>query len=158
MLGRFNKKDKNQLSDVLVFRFYENNTGTISVVYSDWIKGHNYLLERPWLNNAPNISCILAGKYPVKWTFSPRFQRYTWNILKVPKRSGIRVHSGNNYKESLGCPLTGLRTGRNKNGDLAVWNSRSSLEDNWEYLVDREKPSNLWFNIIIKDLFPFKGT
>lgn len=66
-------------------------------------------LELPWHNNAPRISCIPAGAYPMKWTFSPTFNRMMWLVEDVPGRTGIRIHSGNyagdKVSDSLGCIL-----------------------------------------------------
>ena len=145
-----------QLPDVTAYRYYENSTGILSLVYASWVHGTNYFLERPWLDNEQNLSCIPADTYKVVWDYSNKFGRYTWHIISVPARLGIRIHPGNTIRDSLGCPLTGLKTGRNQKGELAVWNSRSSLE-NFEHLVDREKPSNKWFKIHFIDLFPFRG-
>jgi hypothetical protein len=60
-------------------------------------------LERPWKDNKPNISCIPAGSYIVKWTFSPRMLKYTYEVTGVPNRSGIRIHVANYFNELLGC-------------------------------------------------------
>lgn len=64
-------------------------------------------LERPWLNNQKNISCIPKGVYTVKYTFSPRLLRYTYEVQNVPNRSGIRIHSGNYFFDTDGCILLG---------------------------------------------------
>ena len=155
-LGQMTSVQANKLPDVTAFRYYKNSSGTLSLVIASWIPEVNYLLERPWKDNQPYISCIPANRYLVRWTHSLKFLRYTWQIMDVPNRSGIRIHPGNTFKDSLGCPLTGLKTGFASNGDLAVWNSRSSLE-NWEHLVDREKPSDKHFYLSIVDLYPFGG-
>jgi hypothetical protein len=68
-----------------------------------------YTLELPWRNNQRNISCIPVGRYPVKWTFSPRFMRFTYEILNVPNRSGIRIHPGNYVKNLKGCIYLGSK-------------------------------------------------
>ncbi len=66
-------------------------------------------LELEWRDNAPQVSCIPPGEYQLKWTLSNRFKRHTWQIMDVPDRSGIRIHSGNyagaKLSDSLGCPL-----------------------------------------------------
>lgn len=64
-------------------------------------------LERPWLNNQKNISCIPVGEYEVKWNFSPKFLRYTYEITNVKNRGGIRFHKGNYYYDIEGCVLLG---------------------------------------------------
>lgn len=70
-------------------------------------------LERPWLNNKQGMSCIPKGDYICKWTYSPRFLKYTYQVMDVPKRTGIRLHSGNYWWNINGCILLG-----NKYGDI----------------------------------------
>ena len=67
-------------------------------------------LERPWLDNAKEISCIPAGDYKVKPVQSPRFGA-TWEVLNVPNRSNILFHKGNTADDSKGCILVGLQYG-----------------------------------------------
>ena len=63
-----------------------------------------YTIERPWLKNAKNVSCIPAGTYPVKLVNSPKF-RITFEVKKVPGRAHILFHAGNAVSDSLGCIL-----------------------------------------------------
>lgn len=84
-----------------------------------------YTLELPWRDNRNNLSYIPEGTYQVRWTRSPRLSRkygrdyYTYEILNVPNRGGIRLHSGNlagdvelgMITHSLGCPLIGYQVG-----------------------------------------------
>jgi hypothetical protein len=50
-------------------------------------------------------TCIPAGVYEIKVTYSPRFKRDMPQILRVPKYTGVRIHGGNSHKNTLGCPL-----------------------------------------------------
>jgi len=68
-------------------------------------------LEQQWINNTPFISCISTGTYTVQWTESPRLKRFTYQIMNVPGRSGIRIHSFNWYHESSGCTGFGIKAG-----------------------------------------------
>lgn len=52
-------------------------------------------------------TAIPYGKYEIKWTYSPRFKRYTPQLTNVPSFDGIRIHSGNSSKNSSGCLLLG---------------------------------------------------
>lgn len=54
-----------------------------------------YTGELPWRENRPNVSCIPAGVYFCKWTWSPKFGRRMYEIGPVHGRSGIRIHSAN---------------------------------------------------------------
>ena len=85
-------------------------------------------LERPWLDNRPNVSCYPPGIYLAKWidrSGSGKYKR-TWHVQNVPGRSGILWHSGNLVSHSLGCTLTGLKHGR-LSGQEAVLSSRAGL-------------------------------
>jgi hypothetical protein len=66
-------------------------------------------LELEWKDNAPQVSCIPPGEYRLAWTLSNRFKRHTWQVMDVPGRSGVRIHSGNfagaKLTDSEGCPL-----------------------------------------------------
>ena len=54
---------------------------------------------------------IPSGTYSLTLTYSPRFKKKLPLIAPVPKRSGIRIHSGNFSRDSQGCVLVGLRDG-----------------------------------------------
>ena len=82
-----------------------------------------YSIERPWLNNAPNVSCIPVGNYDMGWRNSPRFGE-TWHVKDVQDRTYILIHAANFPKDVQGC--IGLGTGLM--GDrIAVSNSRKAV-------------------------------
>jgi len=56
--------------------------------------------------------CIPAGMiYQVKLTRSPHFSYVTPELVDVPGRTAIRIHKGNEPKDSLGCTLVGMQHG-----------------------------------------------
>jgi len=55
-------------------------------------------------------TAIPKGKYIVKMTYSPKYKRQMPEVLDVKGFSGIRIHSGNTAKDSLGCILLGRNT------------------------------------------------
>ena len=55
-------------------------------------------------------TAIPTGVYTVKMTYSPKYKRNIPEVLDVPGFSGIRIHSGNTAKDSLGCILLGRNT------------------------------------------------
>lgn len=96
-------------------RFYNSPKQALGVITA--CKGNEIFtaktLERGWLNNAPSISCIPSGRYQVQWTRSNRLSKlkgedvFTYEILNVPGRSGIRMHSANYYYHLEGCIALG---------------------------------------------------
>ncbi len=105
------------METVHLIRFDKSDQGVFGKIY---YKGHTrFTGELPDRNNQSNISCIPSGTYMVKWTRSPRFKRYMYEVVKVPGRGGIRMHSANlmgdaslGYKvQLLGCIALGERLG-----------------------------------------------
>lgn len=86
-------------------------------------------LEKPWVLNANNVSCIPKGTYIVKWTFSPKFLKYTYEVQGVLNRTGIRIHGGNFFYDIKGCILLGDSYGDiNKDGHVDILNSKITLK------------------------------
>ena len=67
-------------------------------------------------------TAIPYGTYEIKWTYSPRFKKYTPQIMNVPSFEGIRIHSGNTSADTEGC----LILGENKQVGK-VLNSRATI-------------------------------
>ncbi len=63
-------------------------------------------LERPWLNNQRNISCIPEGFYLCERKQSPKFGD-TFEVKNVRDRSDILFHKGNLSDDTHGCILVG---------------------------------------------------
>jgi hypothetical protein len=105
-------------------RFYSGEDCTLGKISLDGTT--LFTIERPWLDNKNNVSCIPAGTYRVIWSRSPRLKKFTYEVLNVPGRGGIRIHAGNRAADSLGCPLLGLRVGA-IGKDRAVLASRSAV-------------------------------
>ena len=87
--------------------------------------GEWYTLERRWLDNAPNISCIPAGAYRAYRSFYNRGGYPCFELASVPKRHHILIHVGNTEDDSAGCILLGTGVGVVKN-KVAVINSRNA--------------------------------
>ena len=69
-------------------------------------KGNKYAtVERPWLDNKVNVSCIPKGTYVCRNNHeSPKFGR-TISVKNVAGRTDILMHVGNFVHNSLGCIL-----------------------------------------------------
>ena len=74
-------------------------------------------LERPWKNDATDVSDIPTGTYRGRITKSPHLGYVTPELLNVPGRSGIRMHRGCLPRDSEGCILVGTAFGHVDYGD-----------------------------------------
>lgn len=88
-------------------------------------------------------TAIPYGTYEIKWTYSPRFKKYTPQLMNVPSFEGIRIHSGNSSDHTEGC----LLLGENKKVGM-VLNSRATI--NKFYPIIKEACSNGKVTIEIK--------
>lgn len=88
-------------------------------------------------------TAIPYGTYEIKWTYSPRFKKYTPQLMNVPSFEGIRVHAGNTSADTEGC----LILGENKQVGK-VLNSRATI--NKFYSIIKEACSNGKVTIEIK--------
>ena len=59
-------------------------------------------------------TCIPSGLYTILYTYSPKYQRLMPLVDNVKGFSGIRIHSGNTAKDSLGCILLGFNKEKGK--------------------------------------------
>lgn len=88
-------------------------------------------------------TAIPYGIYEIKWTYSPRFKKYTPQLMNVPSFEGIRIHAGNTSSDTEGC----LILGKNKQVGK-VLNSRDTI--NKFYPIIKEACSNGKVTIEIK--------
>lgn len=88
-------------------------------------------------------TAIPYGTYEIKWTYSPRFKKYTPQLMNVPSFEGIRIHVGNTSADTEGC----LILGKNKQVGK-VLNSRDTI--NKFYPIIKEACSNGKVTIEIK--------
>lgn len=99
------------MDNVLLFRFEDDGKQTLGMILA---KGRTfYTLERPWLNNQSDISCIPDGDYIVKYlarSASGRYSNVYW-IQSVDGRFGVLIHAGNVVRHTKGCILIGKTHG-----------------------------------------------
>lgn len=88
-------------------------------------------------------TAIPYGIYEIKWTYSPRFKKYTPQLMNVPSFEGIRIHAGNTSADTEGC----LILGKNKQVGK-VLNSRDTI--NKFYPIIKNACSNGKVTIEIK--------
>ena len=117
------------------FTLVRNETsdhGTFGIFSGEGLQLHT--AELPWRDNSPRISCIPAGRYICRPYSSLKFPN-TYEVMRVPGRSAILIHSGNHagdymrgYRSDvLGCILVGLGRGE-LSGQQAVTSSRAALD------------------------------
>lgn len=79
----------------------------------------------------PGDTAIPAGRYAVKTTYSPKFDRMLPEVLSVPGFSGIRIHAGNRAIDTEGCVLVGF-----VRANAVIQQSRPAVEVVIEACVD----------------------
>lgn len=102
-------------------------------------------LEKPWLNNKMNVSCIKTGSYVCKWEYSKKYKTNIARLYNVEGRTGILIHVGNYFKDIAGCIIVGDKhSDINKDGEKDVTNSRVTLDKLFAFFGGKE------FTLIIK--------
>ena len=76
-------------------------------------------------------TAIPYGTYEIKWTYSPRFKKYTPQLMNVPSFDGIRIHAGNTSADTEGC----LLLGENKKVGM-VLNSRATINKFYQLIKE----------------------
>ncbi len=92
--------------------------------------------ELPFRDNHPDTSCIPTGTYTCEWTHSPRLNKETYEVLNVPNRAGIRIHSANYPEQLLGCIALGFNIDI-VDGKKGVFGSRDTVAK-FETLMNKE--------------------
>lgn len=121
-----------EVRTALLIREETGAQGTFGRIFCDGLT--LFTGELPWRQNAPNVSCIPAGRYRCAFTYSPAFKRMMFIVRAVPRRSGIRIHPANlmgdralGYRSQLyGCLALGERLG-SLDGQKAVLLSATAV-------------------------------
>lgn len=107
---------------IKLIRKYRKETYTIGKLYVDGVYFCDTIEDRDrGLNNDMGLAEIMAkkrygetaipyGTYDVEITYSPKYNRMMPEIKGVKGFSGIRIHSGNTSKDTLGCLIVGKNT------------------------------------------------
>ena len=102
------------MSKIFLNRTAKSDASTIGTVTD--IKGNFIckMLELPWRDNQRRISCIPAGEYDLIFlpNGSPKFPYPCFLLKGVPGRDAIMIHRGNHPKDTLGCLLPGMKSGK----------------------------------------------
>ena len=108
----------------------KKQTSGICTIYDDNTSLFTCLsLERGWLNNEPNISCVPKGVYDCVFEYSPKFKRYLWELKNVPNRTECKFHVANYSSQLNGCIGLGYqRLDINNDKELDVTRSSKTIE------------------------------
>ena len=97
------------MKTIVIRRIATGVQGTFGVLLHEGLP-FALTLEREWLDNKTNVSCIPEGEYLCKRVNSPRF-RNTFEVTDVEGRTHILFHKGNLDDDSHGCILVGEKFG-----------------------------------------------
>lgn len=120
-----------------------SDQGTVGKLFVDRLK--LFTGELPWRDNQPSISCIPTGIYECVYNWSPRFKGFSYEVLDVPNRTGIRIHPANffgdksmGYKSQVeGCISLGMRMGF-IDGQRAVHLSQKAVQIFEDYMAGED--------------------
>lgn len=129
------------MRNVSLVRKVESNEGTLGHVIHGTFQC--FSLELPWRNNLSNVSRVPCGIYQVRWSLAG--QTYRYELVGVPDRTDVQIHSGNwtgdralgLLSDVKGCILLGLGVGE-LNKQLAMLRSRVAVERFNEYMEREE--------------------
>ena len=114
--------------------------GTLIVKDKGRVIFWSHLLERGWLNNKRNVSCIPAGKYDLRLEHSPAFKRKLWEAYGVPNRSETKFHAANHWEQLNGCFAPGeARFNFVRDSSLDMVNSGDKLQEFMDSMGDDTK-------------------
>jgi hypothetical protein len=103
-------------------RKYRKETYTIGKLYVDGVYFCDTIEDKDrGLDDSMGLAEIMTkkrygetaipyGTYKVEITYSPKYKRLMPEIKNVKGYSGIRIHSGNTAKDTLGCLIVGKNT------------------------------------------------
>ena len=78
-------------------------------------------------------TAIPRGSYECVYTYSNRFKKMLPLLKDVPGFDGIRIHSGNSAKDTLGCILVGLNLKKGMVLNSREWTNKlvSKMKEAW---------------------------
>lgn len=91
---------------ILIKRIAMTPDFTLGVVLEEGRVPFCLSLERPWVNNQKEISCIPKGEYRIKRQIKPKHGS-CFEVMNVPNRTDILIHKGNFVWDSAGCIIFG---------------------------------------------------
>lgn len=115
--------------NVTITRNSDNGTETLGTLVAT-ANGATFTcntLELPWKDNQHEMSCIPNGVYQA--SMQPFHSSSEYELSPTIPRTGIFIHAGNYYKDSLGCILLGVKPSDiNSDGQVDVTSSVLTLQ------------------------------
>ena len=146
---------KHPIMEILIERKYKKRDYTIGKVYingeyfcdslEDTDRGLTQVMSLAEIKEVKEYGCtaIPTGRYPIAYTYSPRFKKHLPLLLNVPAFEGVRIHSGNTHKDTEGCILLGENKAVGK-----VLNSRKTMDEFLRVLKPAiETCEDIWITI-----------
>lgn len=109
----------------LLKRIASGVSGTFGVLINENNIPFLISLERPWMDNQHDISCIPAGTYECLRVNKPEHGE-CFELQNVPGRGSILIHAGNTIKDSKGCILLAEQFGF-VDGEPSIVNSKVGM-------------------------------
>lgn len=101
------------MKTIKIKRTFQNDKQTLGVctVFDEHNRAifSGLSLERGWLDNTRNISCVPTGTYMVTLEYSNKFKKELWELKNVPNRNETKFHSANYWYQLNGCIALGSR-------------------------------------------------
>ena len=93
-------------------------------------------LERPWLDNKAEVSCIPEGHYTCVRYSSTKYPD-TFKVQNVPNRTGILFHTGNAMGHSAGCIILGEKFDPFRD-DPGILSSQEGFDEFMDKLANKQ--------------------
>jgi len=92
--------------NLTLYRYFDDGEKTFGLLFY----GNKFVadtLERPWMNNEHDVSCIPLGSYEIEHAIHKHGEVY--EIHNVPNRTEIMIHTFNYAHQSKGCLGVGMK-------------------------------------------------
>lgn len=110
-----------------------------------------FTVERPWLGNQVNVSCIPGGRYRLERSYYNRGDYACYEVMDVLGRTEIKFHIGNTIDDVQGCIAPGTSLG-SISGKWAVNQSKKAFSALMSVLDSSEAPHYLHINRTLENM------
>jgi hypothetical protein len=138
-VGVRGRSDAGGAPTVILQRAGKGPRGMFGVMFDDGAKIFFTTVENP-------DKLIPAGTYTVGRDASPkRGGKIVFELVRVPKRSDIQLHSGADRDDTVGCIVVGQGFGEGDNGAI-VTNSRAAIRR-----LERFMANHKTFTLVVRN-------